>query len=215
MRYRRFLKCFRPLDQVIRAQAAMILVATTRQEPGPESESDPIPQNPCECAEERKTRRERARACLSEASLHETPAGLSTARRLLGSDTDFAAMQSIAPAGRAIGSANSGSDPKNLKQTPGSPFLLLTLLLAKQKKSESPAAATERHRNSATLQSQFKSKVSDRKPTKPDRDRAFSGSEPKFPVPSARPTGVAQRNWDLTPKTRKPPAPPVTERIKK
>jgi hypothetical protein len=40
-------------------------------------------------------------------------------RRLLGSDTDFAAMQSIAPAGRAIGSANSGSDPKNLSRQQG------------------------------------------------------------------------------------------------
>ena len=57
-------------------------------------------------------------SCLFEpkASLHETPAGLSTAGRLLGSDTDFAAMRSIAPAGRAIGSANSGSDPKNLSR---------------------------------------------------------------------------------------------------
>ena len=34
---------------------------------------------PSGCAEERRARRIRARACLSEASLHETPAGLSTA----------------------------------------------------------------------------------------------------------------------------------------
>ena len=33
------------------------------------------------------------------------------------------------------------------------------------------------------------------------RDRAFSGSEHKFPEPLARPAGAAQRNCDLTPKT--------------
>ena len=63
-------------------------------------------------------------SCLSEpqASLHETPAGLSTT---------------------GCPQRSGGT------QAPGSPFLLLTLLLAKQKKSESPAAATERHRNQA------------------------------------------------------------------
>ncbi len=49
-------------------------------------EGSPIPNpflhpfpNPSVCAEERKSRRIRDRACLSEASLHDTPAGLSTA----------------------------------------------------------------------------------------------------------------------------------------
>ena len=183
---REFFKCFRPLAQVIRAQAAIELVAAARQEPGPESESAPSLPNPCECAEERSFKRIRASDCLSAASSSSTPLEASTGR---------------------CPQRSGGS------QTPGSPFLLLTLLLAKQKKSESPAAATERHRNAATFQPQFKSKASDRKPTK--RDRAFSGSEPKFPAPSARPTGAAQRNWDLTPKTMKAPAQPVTERIKK
>jgi hypothetical protein len=32
---------------------------------------------------------------------------------LLGSDTNFAATLCVAPAGRATGSANLGSDPKN------------------------------------------------------------------------------------------------------
>jgi len=39
----------------------------------------PLPIGPCVCAEERRARRIRAHACLSEASLHETPAGPSTA----------------------------------------------------------------------------------------------------------------------------------------
>ena len=123
---RRSSRCFWPLAQVIRAQAAIESIADFRPEPVPESDSDsdsgPPLQNPCECAEERKPRRIRARDCLSAASSSGTPAGLSTGR---------------CP-------QRSGGT-----QTPGSPFLLLTLLLAKQKKSESPAAATERHRNAA------------------------------------------------------------------
>ena len=121
MRYRRFLKCFRPLAQVIRAQSAIELVATTRQEPDPESESAPHLPNPCECAEERKTRRERTRDCLSAASSSGTPAGLSTGR---------------CPQ-RSAGS-----------QTPGSPFFSLGFF-GEAKKSKSPAAATERHPNAA------------------------------------------------------------------
>ena len=77
---------------------------------------------PSVCAEERKARRIRASDCLSEASLSSTPAGLSTA---------------------GCPQRSEGT------QTVGSPFLLLTLLLAKQKKSESPAAATERHQDFA------------------------------------------------------------------
>ena len=80
----------------------------------------------------------------------------------------------------------------------GSPFLLLTLLLAKQKKSESPAAATERHQNYAkSMLAQLAKEI---------RMRAFWGSEHKFPEPSARPAGAslcAQRNCDPTPKTRR------------
>ena len=121
---RRSSRCFWPLAQVIRAQSAIESIADVRPEPVPESDSDSGPplQNPCECAEERKPRRIRARDCLSAASSSGTPAGLSTGR---------------CP-------QRSGGT-----QTPGSPFLLLTLLLAKQKKSESPAAATERHPNSS------------------------------------------------------------------
>ena len=36
-----------------------------------------------------------------------------SAQELLGSDTNFAAAQGAAPCGRAEGSANLGSDPKN------------------------------------------------------------------------------------------------------
>ena len=50
-----------------------------------------------------------------------------------------------APAGRAIGSANSGSDPKNSPDC-GSPFFGLPYF-GEAKKGESPAAAAERHRN--------------------------------------------------------------------
>jgi hypothetical protein len=34
------------------------------------------------------------------------------------------------------------------------------------------------------------------------RDRAFSGSEPKFAAPSARPAGASHRNGDPTPKNQ-------------
>ena len=106
---------------------------------------------PSVCAEERRARRIRARACLSAASLHETPAGPSTAGRLLGSDANLAALQRNAPFGRAIGSANLDSDPKNLSRQQGRLFLAY-FLLAKQKTSESPAAATERHQDPSTNQ---------------------------------------------------------------
>ena len=36
--------------------------------------------------------------------------------RLLGSDANFAAVQGTAPAGRAFGSANLDSDPKNRRR---------------------------------------------------------------------------------------------------
>ena len=124
---RAFIKCFWPIAQVIRAQAAIELIAVIRPEPIPESESEsesessPPLQSPCECAEERKPRRIRARACLSAASLHETPAGLSTA---------------------GCPQRSGGT------QTPGSPFLCL-LSFGEAKESRSPAAATERHWNSS------------------------------------------------------------------
>ena len=71
---------------------------------------------PFVCAEKRRSRRIRARACLSAASLHETPAGPSTA---------------------GCPQRNEGT------QTAGSPFLGL-LSFGEAKESESPAAATER-----------------------------------------------------------------------
>ena len=74
---------------------------------------------PSVCAEERSFKWIRARDCLSAASSSGTPLEASTA----GCPQRSGGTQIV-----------------------GSPFLLLTLLLAKQKKSESPAAATERHR---------------------------------------------------------------------
>ena len=81
---------------------------------------------PSGCAEERSGQRIRARDCLSAAgaSSSETPPAPSTAGcGLLGSDTHFTAVRSTAPSGRAEGSVNWGSDPKNPSQTVGSPFL--------------------------------------------------------------------------------------------
>ncbi len=97
----------------------------------------PRTQNPCKCAEERKSRRISARDCLSRSECWQDPGWAEHPRRLLGSDTDFAAMQSIAPKGRAIGSANSGSDPKNLSRHQGRLFLTY-LILTKQKKVSRP-----------------------------------------------------------------------------
>ena len=119
-----FVKSFWPLAQVIRVQAAIELIANVRPQPISESESFPPLQNPRGCAEERNFRRIRARACLSEASLHETPTEASTA---------------------GCPQRSGGT------QTPGSPFLCL-LSFGEAKESRSPAAATERHRNSSTNQ---------------------------------------------------------------
>ena len=57
----------------------------------------------------------------------------------MGSDTHFAAVLYTAPAERAEGSANWGSDPKN-SQTIGSPFFSLGFF-GDAKKSKSPAGA--------------------------------------------------------------------------
>ena len=120
---RRFLKCFRPLAQVIRAQTAIELIAYVQPEPVPESDPDSGPplQNPCECAEERSFKRIRARTCLSAASLCVTPLEAST----------------VGCPQRSGGT-----------QTPGSPFFSLGFF-GETKKSKSPAAATKRHRHAA------------------------------------------------------------------
>ena len=79
--------------------------------------------NPSGWAEERRQKRIRARDCLSQRRVRANPAYTEHRRfELLGSDTHFAAVHRIAPAGRAEGLANWGSDPKN-SQTAGSPFL--------------------------------------------------------------------------------------------
>ena len=76
---------------------------------------------PSVCAEERRSRRNRASDCLSEASSSSTPAGSSTA---------------------GCPQRSGGT------QTVGSPFFSLGFF-GEAKKSESPAAATERHQDSA------------------------------------------------------------------
>ena len=124
--------------------------------------------NPCECAEERKPRRKRARDCLSEASSSETPAGLSTA---------------------GCPQRSGGT------QAPGSPFFGLPYF-GEAKKGESPAAATERHQDlakNAVIESRRRVRRAQPERVEKIRDRAFLGSEPKFPEPSARPAGASLR----------------------
>jgi hypothetical protein len=59
--------------------------------------------------------------------------------RLLGSDANFAAVQSTAPAGRAFGSANLDSDPKNRRRHQGRLFFcLLYFWRSKRKVSRQP-----------------------------------------------------------------------------
>ena len=135
---------------------------------------------PSVCAKERRSRRNRASDCLSEASLSSTPAGLSTA---------------------GCPQRSEGT------QTVGSPFFGLPYF-GEAKKGESPAAATERHQDFAKNPGADAAQGFDRlspNGEKQIRERAFSGSEHKFTAPSARPAGASlcsQRNCDPTPKTR-------------
>ena len=72
-------------------------------------------------------------------------------------------------------------------------------LLAKQKTSKSPAAAIERHQNLANMLVPDSAQGFDRLSPNgvPEwgriRERVFSGSEHKFPEPSARSSGAALR----------------------
>ena len=78
-----------------------------------------------------------------------------------------------------------------------SPFLLLTLLLAKQKKSESPAAATERHRDFAKcVLVRSKNKFGS------GRFRGRSTNSPSLWLALRVLRFASQRNCDPTPKTR-------------
>jgi hypothetical protein len=127
----RVLKRFRPLADAERAQAAMKIVAPHEQNL-PRIRSRPFPQNPCDCAEERSFKRIRASDCLSEASSSSTPLEASTA---------------------GCPQRSGGT------QAPGSPFFCL-LFFGEAKKSESPAAATERHRTHQRTQRATQTKAS-------------------------------------------------------
>ena len=96
-------------------------------------------------------------------------------------------------------------------QTAGRLFFAY-FLLAKQKNSRSPAAATERQRNfvkdpdcdpTQGFDRLSPNGVDSASRTKKERNRnrAFSGSEHKFPSTSSRPRGALQGNCDPTPKT--------------
>ena len=151
-------------------------------------------ENPCEGAEERKPRWIRARDCLSAASASGTPAGLST-----------------------------GGCPERSggTQAVGSPFLLLTLLLAKQKKSESPAAATERHQVSSTNPTDRKKQgfgrlsrngceaphEEQKRKLRCGRFEGQSTNSPSLRLALRVLRFAAQRNCDLTLKTIRPPIP--------
>ena len=148
----------------------------------------PSPQNPSVCAEERSFKWISARDCLSEASLSGTPLEASTA---------------------GCPQRSGGT------QTVGSPFLLLTLLLAKQKKSESPAAATERHQDlamNAVIESRRRLRQAQPDPSIPQdkRSREFgigrfrgrSTNSPRLRLALRVLRFATQRNCDPTPKTR-------------
>ena len=153
--------------------------------------------NPCVCAEERRARRIRARDCLSAASLHETPAGLSTA---------------------GCPQRSGGT------RTVGSPFFSLGFF-GEAKKSESPAAATERLQDSSNKpvnrkRTRLRQAQPDPSIPQDERNRAsipqperwrkfgtgrFRGQSTNSPSlwPALRVLRFAsQRNCALTPKTR-------------
>jgi hypothetical protein len=97
-------------------------------------------------------------------------------------------------------------------QTPGSPFFSLGFF-GETKKCRSPAAATERHRIRQRTQCSIKDKAPIPHPERREkiRDRAFWGSEPKFPEPLARPVGAALRfaaKLRSDPKNQTPSQPP-------
>ena len=111
------------------------------------------------------------------------------ARRIRARDCLSAASSSGTPAGLSTAGCPQRSGGT---QTVGSPFFGLPYF-GEAKKGESPAAATERLRTQQSACSFNQKQI---------RNRAFLGSEPKFPEPAARPSGAAQRNCDPTPKTR-------------
>ena len=112
---------------------------------------------PSVCAEERSFKRIRARTCLSAASLCVTPLEASTA---------------------GCPQRSGGT------QTPGSPFFSLGFF-GEAKKSKSPAAATERHQDSAKNQVRNSTRGFDRPQPDPsipqdERGKASTGSARSF-----------------------------------
>ena len=150
-----------------------------------------------------------------QASSSGTPDGLSTAGGYWGQTPISLRCIRAAPAGQATGSANSGSDPKNLSRHQGRLFLA-HLILAKQKKVSRPPrrqSGIGTHQETRRL---IQRKASIPQPergalcpilrylspngwvTDPERKdrirkRAFSGSEHKFPSTLSRPSGAALR----------------------
>ncbi len=115
--------------------------------------------------------------------------------RLLGSDTDFAAMRSIAPAGRAIGSANSGSNPKNHSRHQGRLFFcLLCFWRSKRKVSRPP----RRQSGIRTLRSACSF---DQNTFGSGRFQGQSPNSPRLRLALRVLRYASQRNCDLTLKT--------------
>ena len=143
---------------------------------------------PSVCAEERRSRRNRARDCLSAASSSGTPAGPSTA---------------------GCPQRSGGT------QTVGSPFFSLGFF-GESKKSKSPAAATERHQDlamNAVIESRRRLRQA-----QPEREgergteagttfgigrfRGRSTNSPRLRLALRVLRFATQRNCDTTPKTR-------------
>ena len=118
-----------------------------------------FPPSPFGWAEQRRWRRCQGRQLFERSEFCRPPPESSSAGcELLGSDTNFAVVLCNAPAGRAEGSANLGSDPKN-SQTVGSPFLCL-LSFGDAKESELPPgnprlAGAHQQRESSQMSSEL------------------------------------------------------------
>ena len=130
----------------------------------------------------------------------------------LGSDPNFAAQRSEAPAGRAAGSGNLGSDPKNARSRIGSALPESLLVINGRRFAKFRCRSIAAAGDSLFFASPKKPKE---KKGDPGSCVGLLGSESNFAaVQSTAPSGEPQtrRIWTLTPKTINAPA-PVPERV--
>ena len=160
---------------------------------------NPFPKNPCECAEERSFKRIRASDCLSagefpyfgEAKKGKSPAAATERHRDLA---DEAVTESTAGFDRSARSFDTSGRTGGQEQG-------LTLRQAQDRQAQSDPSIPQDERGTLSPILQYL-----RTNVIPET-RAFSGSKHKFPEPSSRPAGAAQRNCDPTLKTRQTPKP--------